>query len=355
WVVNNTNMTEKLEAIRTASILKLKKKPKLNSPVEALSLNYIIIISPEYHLDYSVDLTQWEKVVKTCKKIYLKEEESVKKDEWRMIKDSIDEFSSWCNSSISSIQESIDETKVPAEYKKNGNYKRTINMFNNIIQHISYNWDTKKLSENTFINQIIDPIIVAFLDKENPAIMYKGSDSELQESKERKFEQARVNNHDTTNIKGRIPDRSAYVTSTSSNNHHIFLCEVKTESCSNGRPDLVKLGSMMKDCIDNAIKKGIRDYFAVGLLVEGRTATLYSASLPSEGVYALVAMDTFFIPTSSKDMDTLVSTSRGMIKCRALVVKAASIISNDDSNEEPNLGMIRKSCSSPSHHTEYYM
>jgi hypothetical protein len=44
--------------------------------------------------------------------------------------------------------------------------------------------------------------------------MYKSSDSELQEPKERKVEQARMNNHNNAHIKGRIPDKLAYVTST---------------------------------------------------------------------------------------------------------------------------------------------
>jgi hypothetical protein len=42
---------------------------------------------------------------------------------------------------------------------------------------------------------------------------------------------------------------------------------------------------MMKDCIDNALQKEISNtkFYSVGLLVEGRSVTLFASSLPSEG------------------------------------------------------------------------
>jgi hypothetical protein len=61
---------------------------------------------------------------------------------------------------------------------------------------------------------------------------------------------------------------------------------VRTEQCSTGRPDLVKLGFMMKDCINSAVQKGIphTKFYVVELLVEGRTATLFGSSLHSGGI-----------------------------------------------------------------------
>jgi hypothetical protein len=63
---------------------------------------------------------------------------------------------------------------------------------------------------------------------------------------------------------GRKPDRGM---DNGPRNHHVLLVEVKTEQQSNKRPDLPKLGTMLKDCLYKMLLRGYsRKCFDVGLL-----------------------------------------------------------------------------------------
>jgi hypothetical protein len=127
-----------------------------------------------------------------------------------LIKDGVETFAENCTSNLSKVPDIIDEWKELPEYKnkENSGYRKVVNMFYNLAQHMSY----KILTENTFMNQVVDPNINAFLDNGNPQIVYRGSeDAELDESKEGKLKQVIFNCQDIIHIKGRIPDKSAYI------------------------------------------------------------------------------------------------------------------------------------------------
>jgi hypothetical protein len=85
---------------------------------------------------------------------------------------------------------------------------------------------------------------------------------------------------------GGKPDRSIEFVQ---GGNHIRLVELKTEKAAIGRPNLVKLGTMLKDCLDGILPKGFKrsSCFTVDLLQEGRSTTVYLMYSPSNYFYVM--------------------------------------------------------------------
>lgn len=138
--------------------------------------------------------------------------------------------------------------------------------------------------------------------------------------------------------------------------HHVFLMEIKTAKKSTNRPDLVKIASMMKDCLDAALSKGYnRNRLAiVGLLQEGRKTTILSLTTPSNSFYCFTPLPSFTLPADIYDMDTLKKAVEGLHQCRSFLKYAVAYIRQPISHEITMPYEYRVSIKSPKRHAKYY-
>lgn len=117
---------------------------------------------------------------------------------------------------------------------------------------------SKSKEEDLHIKQLVDPVVwdTFFNTIDMSGVKNHGNGHSLKESTLRKIQEKKRVGLDAKGIRGRIPDRSLeYVKSTLK--QHILVCEVKPEGTSKERPDLVKLGSILKDLLDHALAKGV--------------------------------------------------------------------------------------------------
>jgi hypothetical protein len=246
--------------------------------------------------------------------------------------------------------------ELPCYHTKAG--EKVITMLENFSKKVAYSWNTYEVAEDTYIKRWVDPILSAFLNKNIPTVEFFGSDHELNESRARKLLQAALDGDSTDNVRGRYADYSGMAILSEEAQHHVFLCEIKTRKAANKRGDMVKLGSMMKDCIDMIIMRGLvpSKCIVVSLLVEGEACSLFTMDIPAKQLYRMTEIGTFYLPTSHKDTHSLVHTYKYLYLCASLVERQASVLLDDSHYVQANSNYAYTilSCSSPKHHADYY-
>lgn len=348
-----TSLIECLNIYRKSVLEKFNLSSKFNQLSEPLSLNGIMILSNKYGDEYNMSVQEWEGHVLRNVEILTKNA-LVPIDEATVIADNVNQVAELSKKSLASA-------KGLAQVIKSGNYESEsisscIQTLENILNKITYTWNPLEMSEDTLNMLLFDPVFNHFVDK-IPHSKYHGADHELFESRKRKLEQAASNHQSTNTIRGRKPDRSIEVLqSRASYNPHILLVEIKTQYQSRHSPDLVKLCTELKDCIDIAIKNGMKrdKCFVIGLLVEGRECTLFVACSPEKYFYLVTEVSSFYLPTCYKDLGVLKDTVLGLCLCRNLVLRYIEF-HLDQSSFGNGAEDVKLNCASPKRHTEYYV
>lgn len=132
-------------------------------------------------------------------------------------------------------------------------------------------------------------------------------------------------------IKGNAPDRSLTITR-NDQEFTVLIAEVKTGESSKQRPDFLKLATMMKDVVDFAFTKGVREYHSTGVLVTGDSCSIYQLYMPLEKLYCLKEIGKFNFPGlpnnapfSGVQLEKIVSS---MLFCRQSVTDALGLMAN---------------------------
>jgi hypothetical protein len=256
---------------------------------------------------------------------------------------------------------SLEEAKLKVYSYKNDSFyqreegKNCIDMLDETTKNMSYDFSTKDINEATFINHIAGKILVYLENYQG--IKIHGSDHTINESTARKVNHALLNNKPTKGIKGKIPDYSASIMFDETCQHHVFLVEVKPEKNSINKKNLVKLASMMKDYLDDAIMNDKRcsEYGILGLLIEGRECTLYNLDLPAPKLYRLTRFETFFLPVNHRDLLSLISAHEGVTLCCSILENYVKKSKDKRCTASQDDAYIAASCSSPTHHVSYYI
>ncbi|KAI8887214.1 hypothetical protein K501DRAFT_330649 [Backusella circina FSU 941] len=351
WMGSCRDLSIKFNGFRQRCIKHLKSQPLLNNPIEALSLNHILLVSFENATLYNIEHENWiGAVVESKKYITNGVLQEVNSDIIKMI----EKVSNTCKMSIHMAKEELSTYKELRLYQDE-NERNAVDMLDKLLNYLNYDWNTSKMGEHTFITKVVEPIISSFFQNSNSIELY-GSDHVLQESSTRKTKVAMSNNQPTKDIRGRVADFSGLIKKEGPCSHHAFVVEVKTQKSVKHRPDLVKMGSLMKDCLDGAILHGRRsdEYAVFGLLIEGRDCTIYAMDLPVKKMYRMVEIDTFFLPVHIKDLNALVSVYRGMSLFCNLINKYVNNFNNENCAISQNDSYITRSCSSPQYHVSYY-
>ncbi|CAO3676280.1 unnamed protein product [Rhizopus stolonifer] len=242
------------------------------------------------------------------------------------------------------------------EITQNEESRRLMKMLDGISKKMVLKTNVKEMTEDTFMINILGPILYTYLDSTMDLLVHHGNDYDCPKSKERKTKQAILHNYLELNIHGRKSDRSGGVIIRQNHKHILYVCEVKTEAECNGRPDPVKIGSLMKDALDSALMCGCfrTEYFTVGLLCEGRMVTVYVLDLAFDGAYRMIEVDYFFLPMNLRDLKTLSTIIEPLLNCRALLEKNKRLILSSHGSPVIDLGSLRHTCKSPARYSDLY-
>ncbi|KAL7315435.1 hypothetical protein PS15m_004655 [Mucor circinelloides] len=214
-ITGRSCIIKKMNAFRSNAIEQLKMTGKLNTQVQALSLNGIIFISKDQYRDYQYDSAKW---ALTCRKIR-KNLHMVKVSELdkHIITGIIGEISALCGENCGQAKRRLKEMRN--EFEEDGSViDRCLAMLESLVQKVSGNWMMANMTEDSLAMNILDPVLNAYINNDISGIQYNGSDYELPESRKRKMKQAASQGCQTDKVRGRKPDRSGSV-----NDKHVFL------------------------------------------------------------------------------------------------------------------------------------
>ncbi|CAO3632547.1 unnamed protein product [Mucor hiemalis] len=340
------NFTNKFNSFRNTAIKSLQSKPTLNSPVEALALNGIAMFGENTWNDYKFNHSEWEEMLIAFKNEYLESVDDVAITQSHLANTFVTDFSEQCKADVGEIDGVVERLKNKSDIN-NKMASRTLKLLSELSQKVSTQWKPDEMTEDSLTMNVIDPIVFGYIGKLKGTRTH-GSDYELPESKERKrkiYAQA----------VGRKPDRSIE-SKIADSSYHTLLVEIKTENKCKKRPDLVKIASMMKDCLDAALKKGFdrKNLCILGILQEGRKTTILSLSTPSDFFYVLFPLSSFFLPRHTDNMEVLIKVVLGLEQCHSLLSKSINILQQPITHDNNHTYAYRISCKSPKHHAECY-
>jgi hypothetical protein len=340
-----------LNAMKSRSIFRLSlgRDEKLTTPEEALALNDIIIMSLGIGLIYGFEQEKWENIVfpNSVKKYILDDVDiCIKQDDERDLLCIIQNYAkAWkfAPSQVSSAFSTIVSLASSPLLQKT----------NAVLSILVYkikdgNWNAQKMTENQLSMNMFDPIASSFMSNIERT-QYFGCDHEIIESIERK-KLATILGENPNFVTERKPDRSIQV-EVDNRKYHVFLAEINCEKTAIGRPDLVKLGTMMKDCIDHILDVGYnrKECYVLGMLQEG------VMDLPSNYLYHMKELYSCSLPYDNTVMILLPDAITLFHYASLLTEKMTKILKDGDQEDNDDLYDFRLTSKSPKRHCEYYM
>lgn len=213
------------------------------------------------------------------------------------------------------------------------------------------------MQEDSFCINVLDFFIQPFIGS-IPNTSLNGNSYELPESQERKRKLAKMLASDEQYIKGRKPDRSVGI-SIDNDLYHVVLCEVKTAKTAKTaekRGDLIKLGTMMKDCLDKILSSNFpRDLlFVIGIVQDGQSCTLFTMNSPCNYFYQMADVYSCVLPGSKDDLNLLFDTAILFSYARSLADTAISLLEQKEELPYDDDFDARLTCKSPKVHHLYY-
>lgn len=132
--------------------------------------------------------------------------------------------------------------------------------------------------EDVLLLSFIEPLTMESFLRNMEGTIVHGNGYPLVESIKRKIKVSRKYMLPTRGIKGRAPDRT--IEFKVENNPFSVFVLVKIKKNASKNEDFVKLASLMKDILDEALIKGLISYFVAGMSIEGLLCKLYSINMP---------------------------------------------------------------------------
>ncbi|CAO3695418.1 unnamed protein product [Rhizopus stolonifer] len=129
--------------------------------------------------------------------------------------------------------------------------------------------DTSVKEEDVLITDFVEPLLMEPFLRTIPRTIIRGNGHPLYESYIRKIKISNKCGLSLKGIRGRAPDRTIEFQMSEKKTFSVLVAEIKIKENSRKNPDFVKLATLMKDILDFAVMKGIRNYFTTGILVAG--------------------------------------------------------------------------------------
>lgn len=291
----------RFNTFRNNSIRTLLHQPKVDSIETALSLNGIIHLANEYSKCYGFEVDVWENICTAAKSRAnsFHTEEEIPGAGLLIVKATVELFKSRCKTKLSTASSYTRDLTAPyINESRSSIVTNTCKMLLNYSERMNYNWNPTLMSDSFKVN-VFDPVFDPFFRGIGDTINH-GADHFLTESVSRKKELALQFNESLAVVSGRKPGKSLQWHFNNRKQYHICLVEIKIESTAKGRPDLVKLGTMLKDCLDSMLNNSLKRQkcFIFGMLQECRRCTLYSLYSPSNYFYAMQELDICFMTSN---------------------------------------------------------
>lgn len=232
-------MLDAFNRYMTATATKYNSGIKLDSLYEALALNNIMLIEPGN--SFGVDEENWNNYINVpVSNVTLPAVPEATNDIIdTIIRRYFVEKENLCN-----IQATF-SLDVSAEIKL------CLSILTNVDINKKIRDSDDGKEEDMFINNYVDSIFLnPLFNCIDDNIKLHGNGHPLKESRHRKLKQAKERGEKAKHCKGRIPDRSMELCITKKVSYHVFICEVKVKSASKKHPDIFKLGSILKDTVE---------------------------------------------------------------------------------------------------------
>lgn len=329
----------------TRVALKYNSGVKLNDPDEALALNNIMVIGQDN--PFGVEAKNWA--------VYL-EQSSLKITLPYLSKEKKKAIGMIINEYLTNKNTLLD---IQSKYKKETS--KEIKLCLDILKNMDASKKARDFDhdkeEDTFITDYVDTMFFSPLfNYINQDVKKHGNGHALKESKYRKIKQAQKNGDKTKGWRGRVPDRSFELLVDKNVSYNVFVCEVKASVDSKSRPDLSKLGSMLKDVLDYALEQGATQEYAVtGLLVEGMDCTVYSIKMACPKLYHMIPVRSFKLPKTTFELGATISSMIECIQiCQTLIDMSCSGLKSIITQRKDVDNLIVPTCSSPPNYADYY-
>ncbi|KAI9469683.1 MAG: hypothetical protein EXX96DRAFT_378113 [Benjaminiella poitrasii] len=149
-------------------------------------------------------------------------------------------------------------------------------------------------SRKRFLLNYRDSIADAYVDSEL-SLKYHGNTYKILELKDYK---RKIDSSSNKRGKKNQTDQVNQDAATYRTHTILYTCERNTKENSKHQPDLVKIATKMKDCLDSVLRCGIpfEEIHLVGLFIEGTLCTVLILDLPTKNSYRLIVIDTFTVP-----------------------------------------------------------
>ncbi|KAI9489605.1 hypothetical protein BDB00DRAFT_770325, partial [Zychaea mexicana] len=333
WISSDMDLVDEFLKYRS-DVVKEAKELELLSIVDRLALNFICYITPSSAIGNKMDPFVWSTMVKSVKAEY-------------RIDDISDKYVLWM---MKISQMNIDEAKTLVRKWAVEDDSEETTLYQDILRDMvkSYSdvYDPSKINEDTFVKDTLTPILKNYFLNDQ-LISTEGANGEIIGSKERK----KVFGSESGGKRG---DFIVY-TCDGAKSQLLCLMECKPPRAGNS-DDLFKAANCLKDCIDKSVRDGVdcNDLELYAIVSEGYCCRVLCLDLKYHGMYRLVDVGTFYIPTSINNMDTMLGVFQVMNQVRIMVLEAARLCKKTIRIKENNSqGMTLPSFDSPVRISEY--
>ncbi|OBZ81887.1 hypothetical protein A0J61_10064 [Choanephora cucurbitarum] len=320
WLLCDYNISGRFDELRTRAMDRYNSNKNTISCLDKLLLNHIMFVSESH--------------TKSTLKFFPERVRSMifesSKQEVRAIPSLVNEWVSDLNKIIRNGAQKEKKSKTAFkhtdvlqkalkakawEFEREAREKEDeeLAIYASILSHISkkvMRWSSDKLGETTFIHNKLTDVLDCVFGSLNAAMFHY----EMQD----KF---------LSNICLK-PDYLLTLRTSDGENLELYTMEAKVPEAHKGDVDFVKTSIMLKYMLDELISRGCspEEAMVFGTLLRGNQIFQYQMSLRHSGIYMMQEVFVGFLPTSSKEIDRLVSLVPMMMDIMATFDKQAEML-----------------------------
>ncbi|KAI9489603.1 hypothetical protein BDB00DRAFT_876152 [Zychaea mexicana] len=284
WISSDMDLVDEFLKYRS-DVVKEAKELELLSIVDRLALNFIYYITPSSAIRNKMDPFVWSTMVKSVKAEH-------------RIDDISNKYVLWIMKISQAARRNIDEAKTLVRKWAVEDDSEETTLYQDILCDMfkSYSdvYDPSKFNEDTFVKDTLTPILKNYFLNDQ-LISTEGTNGEIIGSKERK---------------------------------KVFGSESECKPPRAGNSDdLFKAANCLKDYIEKSVRDGVdcNDFELYAIVSEGYRCRVLCLDLKYHGMYRLVDVGTFYIPTSINNIDTMLGVFQVMNHVRIMVLEAARL------------------------------
>lgn len=156
---NNQVLIDRFNLFRDNSIAKLKTKPILDTPIEALLLNGTMMMENDLWETYGINLNEWNVICSQSGGEYVQDLDN---EQEQMMNSIINVFSNGCKVNLEDIDAIVERLRKDNPSSDEA-VKRTLQMLTELSQKLSPQWKPDEMTEDSLTMNVLDPIILVIL------------------------------------------------------------------------------------------------------------------------------------------------------------------------------------------------